>query len=314
MNLQTGITTQDAVTAALSMVRKERAHIEQRVYEDPMPDIQYPQLIPVDTSAPAWVDAIEFTSMQKAGQAKWFQGDSDDVPLAQVNTDLHQSGVHMASIGYGWGYEEINKAMYYGKPLADWKATAARRAAEEFIENIVFNGDQTKGYEGFFNHSAITAQNVTYGDWLGATPPTEDQIIRDMTDVIIGSSTATNHTRIANTLLMSHEHMLNLSARLGDTNGSIYDYVMRSNPYKMATGRDLTIRAVRGLETAGVGGTGRMVAYSNDRDVMVLHMPMPFTFLPTFQEDVMNYVVPGIFRLGGLEIRRPEEIRFGDGI
>ena len=110
MSAQTGIMTHDANQSALSYLRRERAHVEPRVYEDPMPDIQYPSLIPVDTSAPAWVDAIEFTSMTKAGQAEWHQGDSDDIPLAQVATDLHQSGVHLAAIGYGYGYEEINKA------------------------------------------------------------------------------------------------------------------------------------------------------------------------------------------------------------
>ena len=203
--------------------------------------------------------------------------------------------------------------MYYGKPLPTWKASAARRAAEEFIENLVFNGDVTKGYSGFFNNPGVTAQNVVFGDWLGNNT-TEDQIARDIANILIGSSTATNNTRIADTLLMPYEQMLILSQRLGDTQGSIYDYIMKSNPYTMKTGQPLTIRGVRGLSTAGVGGTSRMVAYNRDRDVMVLHMPMPFTFLPTFHEDVLNYVVPGIFRLGGLEIRRPAQVRFGDGI
>lgn len=314
MNLNTGQLTVQDRQAALAFVRREGTYVESQVYEDPMTEIQYPSLVPVDTSAPAWSDVIEYTQITKAGKAKWFQGDSDDVPLAQVATDTHQSGVHMAAMGYGWGYEEIHKAMYHGKPLTTWKAMAARRAAEEFIDELVFYGDATKGYSGFFNNPAVTAAPVPNGGWLAAIPPTEDQIIADMVNVLIDSSNATNYTSIANTILIPHPHMLVLSKRLGDTNSNIYEFIMKSNPYTMATGQQLTLRAVYGLETAGVGGTGRMVAYRNDRDVMVLHMPMPFTFLPPYHEDVMNWVVPGIFRLGGLEIRRPAEIRFGDGI
>lgn len=39
---------------------------------------------------------------------------------------------------------------------------------------------------------------------------------------------------------------------------------------------------------------------------------LPVTGL-TYQKD-LNCVVPGVFRLGGLDIRRPKDVRYGDGI
>jgi hypothetical protein len=48
--------------------------------------------------------------------------------------------------------------------------------------------------------------------------------------------------------------------------------------------------------------------------VLKMHIPMPHRFLPVWQTGPMFYEVPGIFRLGGLEIRRPKAVRYVDGI
>jgi hypothetical protein len=37
-------------------------------------------------------------------------------------------------------------------------------------------------------------------------------------------------------------------------------------------------------------------------------------FLPIWQTGPMVYDIPGIFRLGGVEIRRPAAVRYLDGI
>lgn len=41
---------------------------------------------------------------------------------------------------------------------------------------------------------------------------------------------------------------------------------------------------------------------------------MPHRFLPVWQTGPMWFDVPGIFRFGGLEIRRPGAARYVDGI
>ena len=74
------------------------------------------------------------------------------------------------------------------------------------------------------------------------------------------------------------------------------------------------IRATRGLETAGSGNTQRMIAYHRNPRVLKLHIPMPHRFLPIYQDSRLHFQVPGVFRLGGLDVRRPKEIRYGDGI
>jgi hypothetical protein len=45
-----------------------------------------------------------------------------------------------------------------------------------------------------------------------------------------------------------------------------------------------------------------------------MHIPMIHRFLPVWQTGPITFDIPGIFRLGGLEIRRPGSVRYVDGI
>lgn len=304
--------TEDAFQAALSFAVQQQAHIEPGVYATKYPDIQYSTLVPVDTSAHPFAKTVTHYSSDQFGLAKWVNGNSDDIPLAGTELAKHESAVHMAGIGYGWGYEELGYAQMMGINLPANDAAAARRAAEEHIDGVVLRGDAAKGMEGLINNSAVTVAGVTNGSWATAT---EDQILADVNTLLIGIGVASKYVGMADTLLMDDESMnLIATRRLGDTGMTILSFLMQHNTYTARTGQQLTVRTVRGLETAGVGNTRRIVAYRRSPEVLKFHMPMPFRFLDVYRQGPMNYVVPGVFRLGGLDIRLPTEVRYGDGI
>ena len=68
------------------------------------------------------------------------------------------------------------------------------------------------------------------------------------------------------------------------------------------------------LETASATGGPRLVAYRKDPDVVKLNMPMPHRFMGVYQDGPLNWVVPGVGRVGELEIRRTQEIQYVDNI
>lgn len=300
--------------AAMGFVVSQTTHVEAQVNEIQYPDIQYPSLIPVDTSAHPFAQTVTYYSSDKFGKANWINGNSDDIPMAGTERDRHQTSVYTAGIGYGWGWEEVNVAMMLGVPLQADDAMAARRAYEEMVDDVALNGDARKGFSGFLDNPAVTPDGATYGDW-GGTGTDEDHILADINEAILGVYTDTKTTSIANTVLMSVER-LNLLAttRLGDTTMTVLEFLRRNNTYTAITGRPLDIRAVRGLETAGQGNSQRLIAYRRDPQVLKLHIPMPHRFLPVYQDGPLHWKVPGVFRLGGLDIRRPKEVRYVDGI
>lgn len=299
--------------AALGFVTSQTSYIEREVNATVYPDIQYPFLIPVDTSAHPFAKSVTYYSSDKFGRADWINGNANDIPRAGTELAKHETSVHMAGIGYGYGYEEINQAQMLGMNLQADDAMAARRAYEEMVERVALTGDTQKGFSGLINNASVTAAAVTTGSWTSAT--NEDLVLADINELILGIATDTQYTGMADTLLLPYAKMNFLATnRLGDTQSTLLAFLRENNTYTAMTGQPLTIRAVRGLETAGAAGVNRMVAYRRNPQVLKLHIPMPHRFLPVYQPNPLRFEIPGVFRLGGLDIRRPKEVRYGDGI
>jgi hypothetical protein len=304
---------------ALGFLTSQTAHIEPQVYEIQYPDIQYPFLIPVDTSANEWAKSVTFFSTDKVGQAKWFSGSAKDMPRADVFRAKYDQGIEMAAIGYGYNIEELGQAMLVpGTNLTTDRAAASRRAYEEFVEGVALSGDANKNMKGLINYTGVSAASVA-ADGTGSSTlwanKTADLILRDINDGITGVYTASNTVELADTVLLPIARLTKLATmRVGDTTMTVAEYLAKNNVYTQITGKPLTIRGMRGLDTAGAGSTARMIIYRRSIDVLKLHLPMPHRFLPVWQTGPLEFEIPGIFRLGGVEIRRPGAVRYLDGI
>lgn len=308
--------TLDAAAVA-GYVSQARTYIEPGVNMMRYPEFNYSELVPIDMSAPDWTQVVEWVSGDIYGRAQWFNANNDDVPTAgQVRSRGH-STVYTAAIGYGYGYEEIMGAQAAGRNLPAEDAFAARRAAEDMINRICFTGDAEKNMFGVVNHPSVTPQPATNGDWATAT---NQEIIQDFNDALSVSYVDTKYTSIADTVLLPYERVGLLTSRqITDvsgvmTAGNLMEYIKKYNRYTTETGKPLLIRSVYGLEDAGTAGANRMVAYRRSPDVLKLHMPMPHRFFPVFQSGPFRWDVPGLFRLGGVDIRRPLEVTYVDGI
>lgn len=310
----------DAQQLAMSFLIRQAALIEPTVYAMRYQDIQYPSLVPVDTSAPEWIQSVTYFSMDGVGQAQWFSGLAQDIPKVELTREKFETGVSMAGIGYGYTLEELGTAQLLGMNLTADKASLARRLAEEKIDQVAFAGDSTKGFTGLVNASGPTATTAPADGTGSATTfasKTPDQVLRDINGQLTGIFTGTLGAEIADTLLLPYSVLLDLSTRRIDAvnQTTILEWVERNNIYTRTTGQPLTIRGMFGfLDTAGASSTKRMVAYRRSPEVLKFHMPMPFRFLPAWQTGPIKFDVPGIFRLGGVDIRRPKAVRYLDGI
>ena len=302
---------------ALSFAVSQTAYIETTVYQTQYPDIQYPGLIPVDTSANAWAKSVTYYSQDKVGRAAWFHHYANDIAIADINRTKNEVGIEMANIGYRWTLEELGQAMMIpGTNLSGDRADAAVRAYEEFMDDIALRGKGEKNMNGIMSYPGITA--VLAGIQGGHTTWDQkdaDGIIADVNNAISGIYTESLTVEMADTVLLPVA-ALNIAStkRIPNTTASVLDYLATKNVYSQVTGRPLTIRALRGLETAGQNGSGRMIAYRRDPSVLKMHIPMPHQFLPVMQTAPLVFDVPGIFRVAGLEIRRPKAVRYVDGI
>lgn len=304
--------------AALGFLISQLAIIEPGVYKTRYPAIQYRDLIPIVTQGNEWAKSVTFFSMDQVGQAAWFSHRATDMPLADVLRDIHETGIYMSAIGYDYTIEELGQAMMIpGTNLESDKADAARLAAENFCDDVGLRGDSTKAMEGLYNSSAVTphdAADIGGGvtEWTGKTA---DEISADINDALTGVYVDSKGIETANTILLPlAEYARIANTRLANLSMTLLQFILQNNSLSAQTGEQLMIRAVRGLETAGDGGTQRMVVYRRDPQVVRFHMPMPHRFEEVWRTGPLIYTVPGIMRIGGTEIRRPGAVRYVDGI
>lgn len=305
---------------ALGFLRQQAAEIETEVYETPYADVQYVDLVPVDTGLDEWAKSVTYYSTDKVGKAEWFHHKAQDVPYADVNRSEAEVAIEMAAIGYEYTLEEIAVARRLNIALDSDKASAALRAYEEFVDDVALYGSTDKGWAGLLNNATVTAGLAPADGAAGATTfisKTSNQVIRDINALIGGIYVNTRRIEVADTLLMSLDRFnyLATTPRSDNSDETILSYILRTNVLTVTTGRQLRIRAVLGLETAGAGGTERLIAYRYAKDVVKLHLPMPHRFLPAANvPGSIIFKVPGIFRLGGTEIRKKAAVRYLDGI
>jgi len=300
----------------LGFLQSQLSHVESQVYAKQYPDIQYQNLVPVDLTANDWAASVTFYSSDAVGEAKFISGNGSDIPRVNLSRNQYQSEVHMAGIGYSYTLEEVNRARIMGINLPADDAIAARRAYEEFVDVALLSGKSEKSMSGLMNYPGISTSVAVNGAAGTATwsTKTADEVLLDVNNHLAGVWIDSLSVEMADTLLISDQAYVQLgNKRIPNTDVTLMRYIMENNIYTMRTKRPLTIQSVRGLATAGAGSTERMIAYRRDPEILKAHIPMLHQFL-AMQIIGMEYITPGIFRFGGLDIRRPGSVRYLDGI
>lgn len=313
---------------SLAFVQGEAFKVNQRVYETRFPDWDLGRLVFIDTSGPEWSPGTITYTSDMSGRAEWQSGYAKDVPMADVSQNRQLQTNALAAIGYQWNIEEINSAVQLGGSLPDRRARAARLAAAKFKYDVGLVGSAEKGKSGLINNTGVTAAAAADGAsgspyWVNAAgvgQKTPAEIVSDINRVLQGINFATYETEFADTVLLPPEALNYIAATpySATTMETILSFVLRTNLYTLQTGRPLTIRGVRELSAAGTAGAGagkgRMVAYKNDQDYVKFNLPMDHRFLDVYRDGPLNWSVPGIMRIGGLEILTNVAFRYLDAI
>lgn len=311
--------------AGLGFLTNQAYVINARVYRTQFPELNYNELVFVDTAAPEWALGATTFVAQGVGKAEWGTGFADDMPLADVERDRSDVRFRFAHVGYEYNIEELGIAQQLGVPLQGDKALAARRAYNEFMWNVALFGSTTKGMNGLANQPGAvsglapadgTGAVTTWFDAGGNATKTPAQIVRDFNGMLTGIYTGSLTVEMADTVLLPYRTLSYLAATPFSANNdtTLLEWLLANNVRTLTTGQRPTVRGVLGLETAGAGGTARAVAYRNGEDVAALHLPAPHRFEAPRPKGTYGFVVPGWFRTGGVELRRTYAFRYLDGI
>ena len=293
--------------------------IETEVYMTRYPSFDITPYMPVNSDGDMWDVGTLVYSMDNVGSAEFMGGGAFDVPYASTEMAQGTRNFHLAAIGYEWNTQELQRAAKLGRSLSADKAQAAVQAADRFVYGLAMTGrnargEDEKGWTGFVNDANAPTANVP-NDGAGSArtfaSKTADQILRDLNEAITAVETGTGETHIANTVVLpTSEYNRIATTRLSDTGSTVLAFLQANN----VAGASLRILKSRALETAGAGGTKRMIAYDNNPQVLRFLLPGPHQFLPAFQKSSLVYEVAGIMNVGGLNVRLPRAMVYRDGI
>jgi hypothetical protein len=171
---------------------------------------------------------------------------------------------------------------------------------------------------GLTNHSlpAIVNQATTFQALVATgTAASIAAILQSVNGILTNIWQSSLTVEMGDTLLLPLSVTTLLSmTQLPNTTMNLAEWIKKNNLFTQETGGELLMRGVRGLDSASASGGGRAIAYRKDPEVIKMHMPMTHRFLPVWQTGPIVFDVPGIFRIAGMEIRRPGAMRYLDGV
>lgn len=290
---------------------RQLEHIKSKTYDVKYKSLKATMLIPVSTDAPVGADTITYRAFSKLGVAKIISDYAHDFP--RVDTVGTETTVKVRSLGdsYGYSIKEIRRSQMAGTRLDSRRANVARRAIDELINTLAWDGDSNYDIQGFIDYPGITEYTLpndgtgSLKTWASKSP---DQIVRDVTGLVDAVVVTTNGVESPDTLLLPLA-LYNLLSNTRMTDGNdktIMTYIMDNNPHIKR------IEWLTELTTAGAGSTTRIMIYARDPNNLTLEIPQPFEQFPA-QWKGMEAEIPCHAETAGVIVYYPLSVAFADG-
>jgi hypothetical protein len=272
------------------------------------------QLIPTNNEVPEGAEAFTYRQYDLKGKADWIGDKANDLP--SVDSTSSETTIKPYSLGasYSFSRQELIAAQYAGVPLDQRKGAAARRAIEQFIDDIAQSGNADHALKGLFNQVSTCSYTVP-ADGTGASKlwsaKTGALILRDLNGIAQQIITDTNEVEQPDTLVLP-------SAAFALINTTPFnDYESRSILEVFLAGSQYirTVVPWVAADYAGAEGVGRMVAYRRSPEVLEHIIPAEFTTLPMESRNGgLLFYTACVARTAGVCCYRPKALCYGDGI
>ena len=316
--------------AQLGFLIGQLTYVEQEVLRQPYPDIKYPSILNVDTSAPDYAESIAFKVLDYKGEPAPIGDTSHDFPLAEIAAKVGGVDVIQGGLGYKYTQIEVGKAQEMANAtgfggainyLAE-KPIAVRTLTEQWLDRVAMVGDArwpSLANGGLLKYPGVPV--VATGTLLGGANKTiaailagggetaANEILTLLNNAILRVySTQTNSIfRPTHILLPLTEYGLLTTFRIPNTSETLVSYLERV--------LKITIEPILQAATAGAGGGNRMMIYTKNPQFAKFHLPMPYTLnAPIPAHGGLVFEAAGVVRTAGTELRVPASHLYVDGI
>lgn len=300
---------------AMAFVVSQLTYTESATYERQYQPLQYEQLIPITNEAGEWAESIRFELYDYVGNGKRSVGLGSDINLVDVAYADVTWPVVNGNIGYKYSTEELRRSAFLRKPVSETKPMAAMDGYRRHMNKVGLYGEASANIFGLFNNPYVPTSNAPNGNWTTTNKANPSLILQDLNTLITTQWQNTAYNDYIDTVAISPNRLAYLAStpRSDNSDKTILQYLLENNVAKTLNGTNLKIVPGFGLDTAGSGGTARMLGYVNRLDRLVMHIPMPLRYLAP-QLKGFDVMVPGEYKYSGVVFRYPSSALYVDGI
>lgn len=280
--------------------------IAERVYEERLPPLNADKILAPSGSGLLGAQQIERAVYQSAGRAEIVNDYGGDLPRVNVSIINDRYNVAMAGCCFGYNLKEQRAAEFSGLPLEERRGRAARRAIEEWRNDLFFVGDARAQIYGVANSSFVPRVILNEADFVeGADPDDTLKALYSLERYV--NETSNNTEEPTHLLLDSVTYNYIASTRAssdGNSHETILEVYKRNAPYVK------NVMAIREFNSASPSG-GRMIAVLSIKPDMAEHIcPDPMTFLEPQQVN-LEWIVPGVCESAGFITEYPRAHAIG---
>jgi hypothetical protein len=293
-------------------LERQLQFMESSAYSILRPELKARTIIPVRTDADPAAEKIFYRMRDKVGEAKVIVNYGDDFPRVNMSQKEYSQPIVTLGDSFEVSVWDLRRAQKEGMNLDSDLAVVARDVALNLEDKLAAFGDSAYGFEGFVNHSAVTATNAalnagaTSREWANKTV---EEILKDLNAPVAAIRNATNGVEAPTDYLLDEESYTLIAQKhmSVDNSATVLQFFLGTNPWVKS------ITPWYHLKSAGASSTRRLLAYKKDPSKVTLWIPQDFQLDPE-QRRNQAIIVNGSSRFGGVTLRYPKSMYYLDGI
>ena len=295
----------DALTdlGAGAYFQKELEHIFPEVLKADLPVLNAERLFAVDRTVPQGAETFTHRLLEHTGKAAVISNWGQSLPQVGLGRSEWSSPLKSVGDAYGWSEQDLAAASFTGLALNSELGISARRAVEESLNDIAWNGIPELSIPGILTFPYVPRYTTSV-----AITGTVDTVLDQLHAAVARVPENTGEVHKPNRLILAPRSRRVLGRKLRtNTDSSILKMFRENDPY-------ITIFE-EAAELQGVGPNGEdafIVDRADGAEGSSKSIPQnckivisqPFTQLPVQQKDLM-YLVNCLARTGGCTMGKP---------
>lgn len=288
----------------------------------PLAGYTYSRDVPLRTDVTIADEASSFASVGFASPGginptgvSWIGKTSTAIPGIEADVGKFVTPLNLWGMELAYTIPELESSLKVNRPIDRMKLDGLNLKANQDVDQIAYVGDATVGSYGLLNSPDVTATNAsgTFASYLSGNTPNQAAVLSIFNAGLMAAYTASGFTTVPKKVGLPPIQFGLLQQVVSSAgSASILEYLKKNTVASSYNGVDLDIVPMKWAVGRGVGGTDRMVFYTDDEQRIRLPItPLLNTAVQYRGIHMMTYYYR---RIGAVEITNSQLIYYVDGV